>query len=227
MDRQIESWLLVHCSIRKSKTGSPESRATSPKVTLGGRTTRCPRMPSCGAAAAPPGPGTQGQWHSAPESTHTCGPHLEPQLGASRCRHHCHHRLLGHSATLPSHVPAAASWQASPEPGDANLWQTSEEAISKTAITRKGNKLLLTSETFTHGESAPDKVIRAMCLQSCIIYIEIFHRERSAREIEGSRGIKYRGQCSSAKPARAPDYRRIRHIRKLLDKLRLHPVSDF
>lgn len=165
---------------KKQKKGSPESRATSPKVTLGSRNTQCPQMPSYGLRAR-----TQGQWHSAPESTHTCGPHLEPQLGASRCRHHCHHRLLGHSVTLLSHVPAAASWQASPEPGDANLWQTSEEAISKTAITRKGNKLLLTSETFTHGESAPDKVIRAMCLQSCIIYIEIFHRERSAREIEG------------------------------------------
>lgn len=69
--------------------------------------------------------------------------------------------------------------------GDANLWQTSEEAISKTAITRKENKLLLTSETFTHGESGPYKVIRAMCLQNCIIYIEIFHGERSGTKIEG------------------------------------------
>lgn len=57
--------------------------------------------------------------------------------------------------------------------------------ISKTAITRKENKLLLTSESFTHGESGPEQVIRAMCLQSCIIYVEIFHGERSGAEIEG------------------------------------------
>lgn len=40
-------------------------------------------------------------------------------------------------------------------------------------------------QTFTHGESGPYKVIRAMCLQNGIIYIEIFHRERSGAEIEG------------------------------------------
>lgn len=46
-------------------------------------------------------------------------------------------------------TPDSCFWQVSGEPGDANLWQTSEEAISKTAITRKGNKLVLTSDFHT------------------------------------------------------------------------------
>lgn len=90
-----------------------------------------------------------------------------------------------HTLTAGNAHPAAASGERAESQGDANLWQTSEEAISKTAITRKENKLLLTSETFTHGESGPYKVIRAMCLQNCIIYIEIFHGERSGTKIEG------------------------------------------
>lgn len=81
--------------------------------------------------------------------------------------------------------PPAAALAGGGESGDANLRPTSEEAISKTAITRKGNKSPRTSETFTHGEPGPCTVIRAMCLQNGIIYTEIFHRERSGAGTEG------------------------------------------
>lgn len=86
---------------------------------------------------------------------------------------------------LRMQLHAAAPGELAECRGAANLRQTSEEAISKTAITGKGNKLLVTSKTFTHGGSGPREVIRAMCLQNCIIYIEILHRGRSGAEIEG------------------------------------------
>ena len=63
---------------------------------------------------------------------------------------------LGSSApTTGAAHGATAAGKLTGSLGDANLRQESEEAISKTAITRKENKLLLTSESFTRRESGP------------------------------------------------------------------------
>lgn len=92
-------------------------------------------------------------------------PPAPPQLGAAP---------LGRHRDCGGRPPSSCAGSRAAS-GDANLRPTSEEAISKTAITRKGNKSPRTSETFTHGEPGPCTVIRAVCLQSGIIYTEIFH----------------------------------------------------